>query len=151
MHISKWVFIRYIPICSVCRTHNPVPSWHITGVVTRVTGRVPYAEQGRLTLPEHLNATPVFSWVRVARSLFFSVMFCRSLFVLFLLSFVFTSTDYRFGIFSIKLHNLNSILLINVCISILSLFLVFFGWILYLFQQCGIYCFSFYYKIGFPF
>ena len=32
-----------------------------------------------LTLPEHLRSPSVFSWVRVARSLVFRVMLCRSL------------------------------------------------------------------------
>jgi hypothetical protein len=30
------------------------------------------------TLPEHLSSPPVFSWVRVALSLVFCVVFCRS-------------------------------------------------------------------------
>jgi len=36
---------------------------------------------GTLTIPEHLSSPPVFSRVRVARSLVFSVVFFRSLFV----------------------------------------------------------------------
>jgi hypothetical protein len=36
-------------------------------------------EQELLTLPEHLSSPPVFSGVRVTRSLVFSVVFCRSL------------------------------------------------------------------------
>jgi len=35
-----------------------------------------------LTVPEHLSSLPVFSGVRVTRSLVLCVMFCRSLFVL---------------------------------------------------------------------
>ena len=49
------------------------------------TTEVPHVEQRLLTLPVHLAFTPVFSGVRVARSLDFCVMFCRFLFVLFLL------------------------------------------------------------------
>ena len=59
-----------------------------------------------LTLPEHLGSSPVFSGVRVAQSLVFCVMFCRSLFVcsfvLFLLVIVLfvllrsTASDYFF-------------------------------------------------------
>ena len=41
-------------------------------------------EQEQLTLPEHLSSLPVFSGVRVTRSCFMC-MFCRSLFVPFLL------------------------------------------------------------------
>jgi hypothetical protein len=49
------------------------------------TTEVPHVEQRLLTLPVHLAFTPVFSGVRVARSLDFCVMFCRFLFVLILL------------------------------------------------------------------
>jgi hypothetical protein len=49
---------------------------------------------------------PFFSEVRVARSLVFCVVFCRSLFVRFLLTIVlsfprFTDSDYKFGIFKL--------------------------------------------------
>jgi len=39
-------------------------------------------EQELPTLPEHLSSPPVFSGVRVTRSLVLCVVFCRSLFVL---------------------------------------------------------------------
>ena len=51
-------------------------------LVTRVTRRVPLLEQELLPHPNHLRSPPVFSGVRVARSLVFSVLFCRSLFVI---------------------------------------------------------------------
>ena len=52
------------------RKHFPVlSSFMITGVVTRLTRRVPPVEQELLTLPEHLSPPPVFSGVRVTRSL----------------------------------------------------------------------------------
>jgi hypothetical protein len=54
----------------------------ITGFATRVTRRVPLVEHELLTLTEHLSLPPVFSGVRVTRSLVLCVMFCRSLFVL---------------------------------------------------------------------
>jgi len=70
-------------------------------------------EQALLTLPEHLNSSPVFSGVRVARALVFCVVFCRSLFIL--LSFFFWSLyclsfDLRlqitlFGIFNLFLDS----------------------------------------------
>jgi hypothetical protein len=71
----------------------------ITRFVTRATRWVPLVDQELLTLPE---LTPVFSGVRVVRSLVFCVVFCRSLFVIFLLTIVlfvlrFTDTDYHFG------------------------------------------------------
>ena len=48
-------------------------SWLITGFVTRVPRRVPLVEQELLTLPGHLSSSPVFSGVRVTRSLVSSV------------------------------------------------------------------------------
>ena len=44
--------------------------------------RVSLVEQELFTLPEHLSSPPVFSGVRVTRSIVLYVMFCRSLFVL---------------------------------------------------------------------
>ena len=68
--------------CSVCPNHNrSFPhSWLITGFITIVTRRVLHVEQELLTLPEHLSSPSVSSFVRVARSLVFCVMFCGSLF-----------------------------------------------------------------------
>jgi hypothetical protein len=48
------------------------------------------------------EALPVFSGVRVARSVVFCVVFCRSLFALFVLAIVlsvlrFTASEYQFG------------------------------------------------------
>ena len=43
--------------------------------ITRLTRRVPLVEQELLTLPEHLSSPPVFSGVRVTRSLVFYVCF----------------------------------------------------------------------------
>jgi hypothetical protein len=67
---------------------------------------VSLVEQELLTLPEHLRLPPVFSGVRVTRSLVLFVCFVdRSLsFVLFLLTIVLsvllrcTDSDYSFGI-----------------------------------------------------
>ena len=47
----------------------------ITGFVTRLTRRVPLVEQELLTLLEHLSSPPVFSGVRVTRSLVLYVCF----------------------------------------------------------------------------
>jgi hypothetical protein len=53
-----------------------------------VTQQVPLVEQQLLTLAEHnISSLTVYSWICVAQSLVFCVMFCRSLFVL--LSFFF--------------------------------------------------------------
>ena len=62
------------------------------------------------SLPEYLSSSPVFSGVRIARSIALCVMVYRSLcFVLFLLTFVlsvlfwFTTSDYPFVIFKLFL------------------------------------------------
>jgi hypothetical protein len=47
----------------------------MTGYVNRLTRRVPLVEQELLTLPEHLSSPPVFSGVRVTRSLVLYVCF----------------------------------------------------------------------------
>jgi len=76
--VTEYLCHNWPRICSVCRNHNLVlrHSWLITGFVARATRRVPQVEQQLLTLP-------VFSGVRVARSLGFYLVFCRLLFVLF--------------------------------------------------------------------
>ena len=47
----------------------------ITGFVTKLTRRVPLVEQELPILPEHLNSPPIFSGVRVTRSLVLYVFF----------------------------------------------------------------------------
>ena len=61
---------------------NPTLTLRHSGVVTRLTRRVPIVEQELLNLQEHLSSPPAFGGVRVTRSLDLSVCFCRSLFVL---------------------------------------------------------------------
>ena len=71
----------YVPL--VVNTSQSFPSsWLITGFVTRLTRRVSLVEQELLTLSQHMSSPPVFSGVRVTRSLVFCVVLCRSLFVL---------------------------------------------------------------------
>ena len=86
----------------------------ITGFVTRLTRRVPLVEQELITLPEHLSSPPVFSGIRVTRSLVLYICFvdrCLS-FVLFLLAIVlsvllqYTDSDSPFGIFKLFLLSL---------------------------------------------
>jgi len=65
---------------------------------------------GTVALPEHLHLSspPVFSGVRIAQYLIFCVLFCRSLFVLFLLAIVLSVlrfTDSDFGNFKLSGHN----------------------------------------------
>ena len=50
-------------------------SWLTTGFVTRLTRRMPLVKQELLTLSEHLSSPPVFSGVRVTRSLVLRVYF----------------------------------------------------------------------------
>jgi hypothetical protein len=50
-------------------------SWLITGFVTRLTRLVTLVEQELLTFPEHLSSPPVFSEVRVNRSLVLYICF----------------------------------------------------------------------------
>ena len=71
----------YVPL--VINTSRSFPrSWLITGFVTRLTRRVSLVKQELLTIPEHLSSPPVFSGVRVIRSLVLYVCFvdhCLSL------------------------------------------------------------------------
>jgi hypothetical protein len=70
--------VRLVVSTSWSFTH----SWHVTGFVTRVARRMPLVEQELPTIPEHLSSPLIFSGFRVSRSVFFCVLFCRSLFVL---------------------------------------------------------------------
>ena len=64
----------YVPL--VVNTSRSFPHlWLITGFVTRLTRRMPLVEQELLTLPEHLSSPPVFSEIRVNRSLVLCVCF----------------------------------------------------------------------------
>ena len=74
-------------------------------LVTRVTPRLSHVEQELPTLPEHLGSPPVFSGVRVARSLVLCVIFCRLLFVLCPFSFgdcIFCPSNFSHLVSSIK-------------------------------------------------
>jgi hypothetical protein len=65
---------RYVPL--VVNTSWSFPhSWFINGFVTRLIRRVPLVEKELLTLVEHLSSPPVFSGVRVTRSLVLCVCF----------------------------------------------------------------------------
>jgi hypothetical protein len=73
------LFLEYFTMC--CRRMGVfIPrsfphSWLITGFVSRLTRRVPLVEQELPTIPEHLSSPPVFSMVRVTRSLVLCVCF----------------------------------------------------------------------------
>ena len=99
---QKPVIVIWPRICSTCRKHFPVLSSFMTyhRVVTRLARSVPLVEQELLTLQEHLSSPPVFSGVRVTRSLVCCVIFCRSLFGL---SFHLRILIAPFGIFKLLL------------------------------------------------
>ena len=63
----------YVAIVNTSRSFPHL--WPITGFVTRLTRRVPLVEQKLITLPKHLSSPPVFSEVRVTRSLVLWVCF----------------------------------------------------------------------------
>ena len=69
--VMQYLCNKWPRICSTCRKHfRSFPhSWLISGFVTRLTRRVSLVEQELLTLPGHLSSPPVFSGVRVTRSL----------------------------------------------------------------------------------
>ena len=67
----------------------------ITGYVSIVTRCVSHVEQDRITRSQNLSSTPIFSCVRVTRSLVFCVMFYR-LMVVFLFSLCCLSFGYSF-------------------------------------------------------
>ena len=69
---------------------------------------MPHIEQEQFPLPDHLISPPVFSGVRVSRSLVVCAMFCISLVVPILLGIVMsvfriTVSDYPLGIFKLFL------------------------------------------------
>jgi hypothetical protein len=65
-----------ISVSLVVNTSRSFPhSRLITGFVTRLTRRVPLVEQELPTLPEHMSSPPVFSGVRVTRSLVLYICF----------------------------------------------------------------------------
>ena len=74
----------YVPPAESTSRSFP-PLGLITRYVTVVMRQVSLVEQELLNLPEHPSSLPVFSGVRVARFLVFWIVFCRSLFVPFLL------------------------------------------------------------------
>ena len=78
----------------------------ITGCVTRLTRRVPLVEQELPTLPEHPSSPPVFSGVRVTRSLVLYECFvdrCLS-FCTFSFGHCVVYSDCPFGIFKLFLY-----------------------------------------------
>jgi hypothetical protein len=90
VEVITWKVLRSPswPLWNICVTNDDgyvplvvhtlwsfIHSWLITRFVTRLTRRVPLVEQELLTPPKHLRSPPVFSGVRVTRSLVLSVCF----------------------------------------------------------------------------
>jgi hypothetical protein len=101
LRLPPWLVYPFLNIW-VTNDHGHVPcvviiipsfpfSWLISGCVTRILRRVLLVKQELVTFPEHLSSSPVFCGVVVVQSLVFCVLFCRSLFVLFLLAIVLSS------------------------------------------------------------
>jgi hypothetical protein len=66
---------KYVVIIILCIRHSRL----IIGFVTRVTRLMSHVEQELLTVPVHPSSPPGFRGVRFPRSLYFCVMFYRSL------------------------------------------------------------------------
>ena len=94
-------------IQETCRKHFPGLSSFMTyhRFVTRLTRRKPLVDQEIHTLPGHLNSPPVFSGVRVTRSLVFCVCFVDRFLLLSFCTFSFvlssSDSDYLCGIFKL--------------------------------------------------
>ena len=93
-------------------------SWSITGVVAGASRQVPLVEQELLILPEHLRSPPVFSGVRVTRSLVYCVVFCRSLFFSFLF-WPWLSLNSRFLITPLVSSNFSLLIIVRNCVHLI--------------------------------
>jgi hypothetical protein len=89
-------------------------------ILTRVTRRVSHVEQKLIILPEHIRLSPFLSGFRIARSLVFCVLFCRTLFVFFLLDIMLSILllylrflIIRFGIFKLSPKHQTKIIVIT--------------------------------------
>jgi hypothetical protein len=103
----KYLCHKWPRIYSTCRNHSFPHSWLLTGFASRLTRRLPLVEQELLTLPELLSSTPVFSGIRVTRSLVLWVCFvdrCLPFLATVLSVLRFTDSDYTFGIFKLLLY-----------------------------------------------
>ena len=79
--VMEYLCYKWPKICFTCNTSRSFPhSWLVTGFVTILTRRVSLVEQELLTLREHLCSPPVFSGVRVTRSLVLYVCFVDRLY-----------------------------------------------------------------------
>jgi hypothetical protein len=114
----NYTFLISIYGFSCYNVTSPLLTWFIT----RVTRWVPHVGRELLTLPYHLRSPPVFSRVRVSRSLIFCVIvvcpfpFCHcivcpsSIYGIWLPLWYlrFTVSDYLFGIFNLFLNDITT-------------------------------------------
>ena len=83
--VTAYLYHKWPLKCSIGHNYNLVLSPFMTyHRVCNMT--VPHVEQELVILQEHPSSPSVFSGVRVAQSLIFCVVFCRSLFVFFFLA-----------------------------------------------------------------
>ena len=110
-------------VISSCSTSG---TRRVTLVTHPVFSGVPLVGQELLTLPQHMSPSPVFSGVRVTRSLVLymyvlQIVVCP--FVLFLLAIVLsvllrqTDSDYHFGIFKLFLQLFKALFHINLVLQ----------------------------------
>ena len=92
-------------------------SWLILVFLTRLTQEVPLEEQEMVNILEYQSSPSVFCGVRFARSLVLCVVFCRSLFVLFLGSLCCLSVGLRLLITRLLSSNLSSNLVTEILIE----------------------------------
>jgi hypothetical protein len=108
--VTEYLCHKLQRTCSTCRKHRSLShSLPLIGFLSIVTQRVPLVEQ---ELPIFPSSSTVLSGFRVTQSLDFSIIFCRSLFVIlpfFLLAIVLsvlriTDSDNSFDIFKFFLR-----------------------------------------------
>ena len=130
--VTECLCRRWLRILCVC--HGKIPpfprSCLITGFLIWVAPRMPLMNQELLIFTEAPGFILSFHGVHVAQILVFCVVFCRSLFVLFLLSIVlsvlrFTVSEYPFDIFKFF------VFVLNIEFSALNMLSPLFFWPLY--------------------
>ena len=111
---TEYLWYKWPRICSVCRNHNPVLSIFLTyhRVSSKGTTTGATCETETFSLSDEL--TPGFKWVRIAWSVVFCGMFCRSLFISFLLAKGLSVRLWFFGFWLPDLYHQN-VLTIHQC------------------------------------